>query len=79
MASEPLSVLIRRWPIFPGLILALLVICGVFAPLIAPRDPVQASLRARNTPPAWSEKGSTQYLLGADHQGRREGRRDGAP
>ena len=60
----------RQWPIIPGSILLLLLICGFFAPLIAPEDPVAATLRARNTPPAWSEEGSSRYYLGADHQGR---------
>ena len=62
--------LFRRWPIIPGAILFVLIVCGVLAPLIAPADPVQATLRARNTPPAWSDQGSSRYLLGADHQGR---------
>ena len=62
--------LFRRWPIIPGAILFVLIVCGVLAPLIAPADPVQATLRARNTPPAWSNQGSSRYLLGADHQGR---------
>ncbi|WP_089937052.1 ABC transporter permease [Candidatus Entotheonella palauensis] len=69
-ALESIADNLRRWPIFPGAILALLVICGVFAPYMAPRDPVQASLRARNTPPVWAAKGSAKYLLGADQQGR---------
>ena len=38
----------RQWPIIPGSILLLLLICGIFAPLIAPEDPVAATLRARN-------------------------------
>ncbi len=67
---EPIVVFIRRWPVLPAIILALLVICGIFAPWIAPLSPVQASLRARNTPPVWSEKGNAKYLLGADQQGR---------
>lgn len=62
--------LFRRWPIIPGAILFVLIVCGVLAPLIAPADPVQATLRARNTPPVWSDQGSSRYLLGADHQGR---------
>lgn len=60
----------RRWPLVPLGVMLLLVICGVFAPWIAPHDPIESNLRARNTPPAWSEKGTTRYLLGADHQGR---------
>ena len=60
----------RRWPIIPGAILLLLLICGIFAPFVAPEDPVEATLRARNSPPVWAEGGSSRYYLGADHQGR---------
>jgi len=60
----------REWPVLPLAILFVLVVCGVFAPLIAPHGPTDADLRARNAPPAWHEGGSTRYLLGADQQGR---------
>ncbi len=60
----------RRWPVIPAVLLFILVICGVFAPLVAPYSPTGAILRDRNTPPAWDEAGSSRYLLGADHQGR---------
>lgn len=60
----------RRWPLVPGLILVLLVICGVFAPLVAPHDPIESDLRARRTPPVWAEGGSSKYILGTDQQGR---------
>lgn len=63
-------VFFRRWPILPGSILTLLLICGAFASFVAPSDPTAANLRDRNIPPAWSEGGSSKYLLGADHQGR---------
>ena len=61
---------VRRWPILPVAILVVLVIGAVFAPFVAPHNPGEADLRARNTPPVWSEGGSARYLLGADHQGR---------
>ena len=61
---------LRRWPVIPGVLLFILVICGVFVPLVAPYDPTGANLRDRNTPPFWDEAGSTKYLLGADQQGR---------
>ena len=31
--------LIRRWPVIPGVLLFILVTCGVFAPLVAPLQP----------------------------------------
>jgi peptide/nickel transport system permease protein len=46
---------------------------AVFAPWLAPHDPFNsASLNLSDgfTPPAWTERGSTKYLLGTDDQGR---------
>lgn len=45
---------LRRLPLFPVLLLSLVVIAGVFAPWIAPHDPEKGELRERNIPPAWS-------------------------
>ncbi len=61
---------LRRWPIIPVFLLSLVVVCGVFAPWIAPDDPRKGDLRARMSPPAWLEGGSTEHLLGTDHLGR---------
>lgn len=52
-----------------GIVLTLAVL-AVFAPLIAPHDPLAQSLRDANTPPFWSDGGSTTYLLGTDSLGR---------
>ncbi len=72
-AHTPLAkayLIMRRWPVVPAIILTLLVVCGIFAPLIAPHDPVKANLRERNVPPVWAEGGSAKHLLGTDQQGR---------
>ena len=61
---------LRRWPLIPMFILALFIVTGVFAPLLAPHDPERGGLRDRNLPPAWEEGGSTKFLLGTDHLGR---------
>jgi peptide/nickel transport system permease protein len=53
-----------------GAILAVLFICGVAAPLIAPRDPGAQTLEDRLRPPRWAENGSPTYLLGTDNLGR---------
>ena len=44
----------RRLPMLPVFILSLVVIAGVFAPLLAPHNPEKGELRERNIPPAWS-------------------------
>jgi peptide/nickel transport system permease protein len=66
----------RRWDIFlqlnfliPALVLSLLVIMAVFAPLLAPYDPLQTSLSARLQPPAFAG-GTTAHILGTDKLGR---------
>ncbi len=69
---------LRRWPILPLIVLAILVITGVFAPQIAPQDPYKQHLALRNAPPFWyteywaeqDEFQASQRLLGADHVGR---------
>ena len=61
---------IRRWPVIPILILSSLAITAIFAPLIAPKSPLEQSLRDRRVGPVWTEGGSTKFLLGTDHVGR---------
>lgn len=53
-----------------GLLLALIVGGAVLAPLVAPHDPLDQSLRARLDPPVWTEEGSRDHLLGTDGLGR---------
>lgn len=61
---------LRRWPVLPGAVLLGLVFCAIFAGMLTSYNPTRNSLRDRNTPPAWLEKGSTAHLLGTDHVGR---------
>jgi ABC-type dipeptide/oligopeptide/nickel transport system permease subunit len=54
-----------------GLVLFLvLVFTAVFAPWIAPHDPLKQNLSLNRTPPAWSEGGTWEYPLGTDNLGR---------
>lgn len=53
-----------------GAILMLLVVCGLAAPLIAPRDPQAQTLEDRLRPPRWSDNGLPAYILGTDNLGR---------
>ena len=46
------------------------VLCGILANVIAPHDPLRNDLRTRLVAPAFSEGGSTTYLLGTDQLGR---------
>src|ERR1700752_721277 len=53
-----------------GAILAVLLVCGVAAPLLAPRDPQAQTLEDRLRPPRWVEKGSPGCFFGTDKLGR---------
>lgn len=51
-------------------IIALVVIAAIFAPLLAPHDPLAQDLRSTKMPPAWREGGSWEHVLGTDKLGR---------
>lgn len=51
-------------------IVVILVICGVFAPIIAPYDPLIQNLDNRLISPAWTEGGTIAHILGTDDFGR---------
>lgn len=53
-----------------AVVVGTLVVMAVFAPWISPHDPLAQDLRAANTPPFWSDGGTTEYLLGTDSLGR---------
>ena len=76
----------RRWPVIPMTVLAALIFCGIFAPLLATHDPYggqDAGLRSRHIPPPWAPEGDwlgvgdpaqeatrSGHYLGTDHTGR---------
>ncbi len=54
-----------------GLIMFLIVVASaIFAPWIAPHDPLKQDLRAAKMPPAWAAEGDSSHLLGTDNLGR---------
>ena len=75
--------MLRRWPLIPIVIIALLVICAIFAEQVSPNLPNRQDLRDRTAAPSWyaqcvgEEKPyhdycsrGLKYLLGADPLGR---------
>jgi peptide/nickel transport system permease protein len=56
--------------IIPATILLLVVVAAIFAPLIAPHDPIKVTMTDRLLPPAFVEGGKADYLLGTDNLGR---------
>lgn len=59
---------LRRWPVIPLIILAILVFVGATAPWIAPNDPIKQLLPQRSALPFYQD--GSPYLLGGDHVGR---------
>ena len=51
-------------------LLALFIVAGVFAPVLAPYPPNQQSLTNRLRPPVWLERGTWDHPLGTDNLGR---------
>lgn len=51
-------------------IMTSLILIAVFAPLLAPHDPLDQDLTRRLIPPVWAEKGQWTYPLGTDMMGR---------
>jgi len=61
----------RRWPpMVPLVIVAVLVLCGIFAPVLAPQSPVEGSLGDRLVPPIGMEGNKAGHPLGTDRLGR---------
>lgn len=67
---HPARRLLRPRIILPGLVILAVVICALFAPLIAPLDPLEQDLLLEKTPPIWLDRGEPGYLLGTDSLGR---------
>lgn len=59
-----------RAALFGGAIVALLVFCAIFAPWIAPHDPIAQNLNEASLPPFWIHGAQPGYWLGTDELGR---------
>jgi peptide/nickel transport system permease protein len=59
-----------RWGLAATGVLVVIVAVTVFAPWIAPHDPLAVNIRHRLAPPAWMEGGASQHILGTDPVGR---------
>ncbi|MES1151930.1 MAG: ABC transporter permease subunit [Dongia sp.] len=65
-----LSLRANRGAMAALIIIALLILCAIFAPLIAPNSPIAQDVDQSLLPPAWDDGGSAQFLLGTDGLGR---------
>ena len=62
--------IVRRYPLLPVGVIVLLALMAIFAPLMAPKDPLNSDLTKVKAPPAWVSGGTTEYFLGTDFIGR---------
>jgi peptide/nickel transport system permease protein len=53
-----------------GLILLVIIVAAIFAPYLAPHDPLATDITMRLKPPSWMAGGNPDYLLGTDQVGR---------
>lgn len=51
-------------------IIAAMILIGIFAPLLAPHDPYVQDITRRAVPPVWYAKGGWDHILGTDQLGR---------
>ena len=56
--------------VFGGGFILLLVVLAIFAPFIAPKDPLEQDLMSGTLPPAWLDGSDPGFLLGTDDLGR---------
>ena len=47
-----------------------LVVCAIFAPVLAPQSPTDGDISAKLIPPVWMERGTSEHPLGTDRFGR---------
>ncbi|MGL4490794.1 MAG: ABC transporter permease [Rhizobiaceae bacterium] len=60
----------NRGAVFGLVILSLIILCAVFANVLAPHDPLEQYRGFSKLPPAWFENGDPRFLLGTDAVGR---------
>lgn len=59
-----------KWAMGGAAIFLVIVLSALFAPWIAPHDPLTVDIRHRMSPPAWMEGGARGHILGTDQIGR---------
>ena len=75
LPSRPARISLRqvwrfKWGLLAAVVLALIVGSAVFAPYLAPHDPLTVNIRHRLGPPAWMQGGTWAHILGTDQIGR---------
>jgi peptide/nickel transport system permease protein/dipeptide transport system permease protein len=60
----------NRMALVGSVVVLVWILVALFAPQLAPRDPLKGNLFHRLLPPFWAKGGNAQYLVGTDHMGR---------
>jgi ABC-type dipeptide/oligopeptide/nickel transport system permease subunit len=69
--SDALHRLVRNKASMAGLvIIVIFMLMAIFAPVLAPRNPLEITSGAQYLPPAWEKGGDPRFLLGTDTLGR---------
>src|SRR5205814_8143435 len=63
-----------QWGMAAAALLLTIVASAIFAPSIAPHDPLAVNIRQRLAPPVWMDGGTPRHLPGPDQSGRSEAR-----
>jgi peptide/nickel transport system permease protein len=63
---------LRTFPWIPATILAVMLVCAIGAPMLAPYQPDEFNLREGFRPPVWVSGGTWDHALGTDRTGRDE-------
>jgi peptide/nickel transport system permease protein len=63
-------VLVGQVPLFPSLVLAVLIVTAVCTPSLAPHSPTEGDIVQKSIPPAWIARGTWEHALGTDRFGR---------
>ena len=62
--------LVNRRVVLGGAVLLFFALAAVFAPLLAPHDPVEQDLMLQYIPPVWADRAEPGHLFGTDNLGR---------
>jgi peptide/nickel transport system permease protein len=62
--------MLEHVPLFPSLVLVVLVFTAVFAASLAPHSPTEGNIMRKLVPPIWMERGTWDHPLGTDRFGR---------
>jgi peptide/nickel transport system permease protein len=57
-------------PLFSTIVLGALVFAALFAPQLAPHNPMEGDITRKSIPPVWMERGTWEHPLGTDRFGR---------